>query len=98
MSRIFKAIYNFIDKFGLENCYVLDDFLVSNVEREFTTPQDFISHILSEKFISRIKVGKNLSEPILNTYEILEVEKLANDEEILVFLDDFLYPNKYIRR
>ena len=93
-----QACDNFIDKFGLENCYVLDDFLVSNVEREFTTPQDFISHILSEKFISRIKVGKNLSEPILNTYEILEVEKLANDEEILVFLDDFLYPNQHIRR
>lgn len=98
--RIFykQACSNFIEKFGLENCYVLDDFLVSNVKREFTTPQDFIRHLLTRDFILQIKVGKNLLNPILDTYELVEVEDLADNEEILVFLDDFLYPNQHIRR
>lgn len=98
--RVFlkEACENFIDKFGLENCYVLNDFLVCNVKREFTTPQDFIRHLLSKEFISRIKVGKNLSKLLIDTYELLEVKDLADNEEILVFLDDFLYPNQHIKR
>ena len=98
--RVFykQACENFADKFGLENCYVLDDFLVCNVKREFTTPQDFIRHLLSKKFISRIKVGKNLSKLLISTYELLEIKDLADDEETLIFLDDFLYPNQHIRR
>ena len=98
--RVFykQACENFIEKFGLENCYVLDDFLVCNVKRQFTTPQDFIRHVLSEEYISRIKVGKNLSELLIDTFELLEVNELADDDEMLVFLDDFLYPNQHIKR
>ena len=98
--RIFynQACSNFIDKFGLENCYVLDDFLVSNVKREFTTPQDFIRHLLTRDFILQIKVGKNLLKPILDTYELIEVEDLDENYKKLVFLDDFLYPNQRIKR
>jgi tRNA nucleotidyltransferase (CCA-adding enzyme) len=89
---------NFIEKFGIENCYVLDDYLVSNVEREFTTPEDFIRHILTKDFILLIKVGKNLTTPLLETYEIVSLEDLADEDELLAFLDDFLYPNQRIKR
>ncbi len=92
-----QACDNFIEKFGLENCYVLDDYMVSNVKREFTTPQDYINHLLSEEYISLIKVGKNLIKPILESYEILNIEDLT-DNNLLAFLDDFLYPNQHIRR
>ncbi|WP_407381858.1 CCA tRNA nucleotidyltransferase [Methanobrevibacter sp.] len=97
--RIFikQACDNFIEKFGLENCYVLDDYMVSNVKRQFTTPQDFINHLLTDEYISLIKVGKNLIKPILESYEILNIEDLTGND-LLVFLDDFLYPNQHIRR
>ena len=93
-----QACDNFIEKFGLENCYLIDDVMVSNVERKFTTPQDFIEHLLTEENILRIKVGKNLSKPILDTYKILDIADLAQSDEFLVFLDDFLYPNQHIKR
>ena len=92
-----QACDNFIAKFGLENCYLLDDMLVYNAQREFTTPESFISNLLTKEHISIIKVGKNLTEPILDSYRIIDIEDLANDD-FLVFLDDFLYPNQYIRR
>ena len=92
------ACDNFIQKFGLENCYVLDDTLVLNVRREFTTPDAFIRNILTKDHISLIKMGKNLTKPLLESYEILDIEDLAEDEEGLAFLDDFIYPNQYIRR
>ncbi|MBR0270500.1 MAG: CCA tRNA nucleotidyltransferase [Methanobrevibacter sp.] len=92
-----QACDNFIEKFGLENCYVLDDYMVSNVKREFITPQDYINHLLSEEYISLIKVGKNLIKPILESYEILNIEDLTGNE-LLAFLDDFLYPNQHIKR
>ena len=89
---------NFIEKFGLENCYVLDDYLVSNVEREFTTPIEFIKHLLTPEYISLIKVGKNLSKPLLKSNEFVDLDVLVNDKELLAFLDDFLYPNQHIKR
>lgn len=92
-----QACDNFIAKFGLENCYLLDDMLVYNAQREFTTPESFISNLLTKEHISIIKVGKNLTEPILDSYRIIDIEDLANDD-FLVFLDDFLNPNQYIRR
>lgn len=98
--RVFyaQACDNFIEKFGLENCYILDDYMVSNVKREFTTPEDFIRHVLTKDFILLIKVGKNLTAPLLETYELISLEDLANEDELLAFLDDFLYPNQRIRR
>ena len=92
-----QACDNFIEKFGLENCYLLDDMLVYNAKRQFTTPESFISNLLTKEHISIIKVGKNLTKPILDSYEILDIDALANDD-FLVFLDDFLYPNQHIKR
>ena len=93
-----QACSNFIDKFGLKNCYLIDDVMVSNVEREFTTPQDFIVNLLTKEQIFRIKVGKNLTEPLLDTYEIADIHDLAENNKFLIFLDDFLYPNQHIKR
>ena len=93
-----QACDNFIKKFGLENCYLLDDMLVYNVKRKFTTPESFIYNLLTKEHISIIKVGKNLTDPILNSYEIFDISDLADDNDFLIFLDDFLYPNQYIRR
>ncbi len=93
-----QACDNFIEKFGLENCYLLDDMLVYNAKREFTTPESFISNLLTKEHISIIKVGKNLTEPILNSYKIYDIGDLADDNDFLIFLDDFLYPNQHIRR
>lgn len=92
-----QACDNFIEKFSLENCYLLDDMLVYNAKREFTTPESFISNLLTKEHISIIKVGKNLTEPILDSYNIIDIEDLANDD-FLIFLDDFLYPNQHIKR
>ena len=92
-----QACDNFIEKFGLENCYLLDDMLVYNAKRQFTTPESFISNLLTKEHISIIKVGKNLTEPILDSYRIIDIEDLVNDD-FLVFLDDFLYPNQHIKR
>ena len=92
-----QACDNFIEKFGLENCYLLDDMLVYNAKRQFTTPESFISNLLTKEHISIIKVGKNLTEPILDSYNIIDIEDLANDD-FLIFLDDFLYPNQHIKR
>lgn len=98
--RIFykQACHNFIEKFGLENCYVLDDYMVLNVEREFTEPDEFIKHILTPKHISLVKIGKNLTKKLLNTYELLSLDELAKNDDFLVFLDDFLNPNQHIKR
>lgn len=93
-----QACDNFIAKFGLDKCYVLDDYLVLNVEREFTIPEDFINHLLTKDNISLIKVGKNLIDPILDSYEICDLNNLADNDEFLVFLDDFLNPNQHIKR
>lgn len=71
--------------------------LVYNAKRQFTTPESFISNLLTKEHISIIKVGKNLTEPILDSYNIIDIEDLANDD-FLIFLDDFLYPNQHIKR
>ena len=92
------ACENFIKRYGLENCYVLEDYLVLNIEREFTTPKSFIEHLFTSDNISLIKVGKNLINYILNSYEFCNLEELVSDENILIFLDDFLNQNKYIKR
>lgn len=98
--RVFfrEGCENFIEKFGFENCYILDDYIVSNVNREFTTPEAFIRHLITPDYISLIKVGKNLNKPLLESYEICDINDLAEDDEFLTFLDDFLYPNQHIRR
>ena len=85
-------------KRGSQN-YILDDFVVSKISREFVTASDFINHVLSYENISLIKVGKNLLDNIITSYELLSLDDLdLNNESFVTFLDDFLNPNKYLFR
>lgn len=94
-----KGTQNFIERHGIENCYILNDFIVSKIPREFITACDFISHVLTFENISLIKVGKNLLENIISSYELISLCDLnLNDKDFITFLDDFLNPNKYIYR
>lgn len=90
---ITRACENFTKKYGRENCYVQGDFLVHTQKREFVYAKDLISHIFTEDHIGLIKVGKNLKNNIINTYEFIDI-----DEVDLEFLDDFLNPGQYIVR
>ena len=94
-----KGSQNFINKHGIENCYVLNDFIVSKIPREFITASEFISHVLTPEYISLIKVGKNLIDNITTSYELLFLDDFNFDNEgFQTFLDDFLNPNKYLFR
>ncbi|WP_299523533.1 CCA tRNA nucleotidyltransferase [uncultured Methanobrevibacter sp.] len=94
-----KGTQNFIEKHGIENCYVLNDFIVSKISREFITPYDFISYVLTSENISLIKVGKNLLNNMITSYDLLSLDDLDLDNEnFITFLDDFLNPNKYLYR
>lgn len=90
---ITQACENFAAKYGRENCYVQDDFLVHTQEREFVDAVGLISHIFTQEHIGLIKVGKNLKKILINTSEFIEI-----DEIDLEFLDDFINPGQYIVR
>lgn len=90
---ITQACENFAAKYGRENCYVQDDFLVHTQEREFINAIDLISHIFTRQHIGLIKVGKNLKKNLIETFEFIEI-----DEIDLEFLDDFINPGQYIVR
>lgn len=94
-----RACNQFIDAHGIENCYVKDDFLVMNTEREFSKATDFISHIFSRKNIALIKVGKNLIESILDSYSFIDLNDIPSENNnFWTFLDDFLNPGQYVHR
>ena len=91
---ITKACENFVAKYGRENCYIQDDFLVHMQERQFNNAKSLIEHIFTKQHISLIKVGKNLKKNIIDTYEFIDVGEIASDE----FLDDFIHPGQHIIR
>ena len=93
-----KACENFAAKYGRENCYIQDDFLVHTQKREFTNAQDLVAHILTKEHINLIKVGKNLKNNLINTYEFIDIGDLQDIEDYLKFLDDFLNPGLHISR
>ena len=90
---ITQACENFAAKYGRENCYIQDDFLVHTQKREFVNATDLIKHIFTKEHIGLIKVGKNLKNNIIKTYEFIDIEDID-----LQFLDDFLNPCQYIVR
>lgn len=89
-----KACENFVKKYGRENCYIQDDFLVHMQKRDFNNAVGLIEHIFTQEHIGLIKVGKNLKKNIINTYEFIELKDIASDE----FLDDFIHPGQHIIR
>lgn len=92
-----QACENFAAKYGRENCYVQDDFLVHTQKREFNNAKDLIGHIFTPEHIRLIKVGKNIKKTIINTYEFIGIDKFENDD-YLEFLDDFINPGQHIVR
>ena len=87
-----QACENFTKKYGRDNCYIIDDFLVSTQKREFVNAHNLIEHVFTEEHIGLIKVGKNLKNNIINTYEFISIEDLMDSEGYLEFLNDFLNP------
>ena len=90
---ITQACENFAAKYDRQNCYVQGDFLVHTQEREFNDSRELISHIFTREHIGLIKVGKNLKNILINTFEFIDIEEI--DAE---FLDDFIHPGQYIVR
>lgn len=88
-----KACENFVRKYGRENCYVQGDFLVHTEKREFNNAVDLIKYIFTQEHIGLIKVGKNLKNNLINSFEFIDIEDIN-----LEFLDDFLNPGQYIVR
>ncbi|MDO5849510.1 MAG: CCA tRNA nucleotidyltransferase [Methanobrevibacter sp.] len=93
-----KACKQFIDAHGIENCFVQDDYLVQAIERKHDTAEGFIDDLLTEKNITKIKVGKNLTESILDSYSFCELEDLVLSDDFWSFCDDLIVPGQYIRR
>ena len=91
-----KACQQFIDAHGIENCYIKGEFLVKNIIREDNTAEKFIVNLLDNN-ISKIKVGKNLQDILIETYSFIDIEKIENPH-FWNFLDDFQNPGKFIRR
>ena len=93
-----QACENFANKYGRENIFVQEDFLVHTQKRDFNQASDLIRHIFTQEHIGLIKVGKNLKRNIIDTYEFIAIDKLAYDNDYLEFLDDFLNPGQHLVR
>lgn len=92
-----QACENFVAKYGRENCYVWNDFLVHTQKREFVNAADLVEHIFTPENIGLIKVGKNLKKTLIDTNRIIGIDEI-DSEGYLEFLDDFLNPAQHITR
>lgn len=93
-----KACKRFIDAHGIENCFVKGDFLVEKIERKHSKATDFIENLLKAENISKIKVGKNITESILNSYSFVKLDDLDLSKDFWSFCDDLITPGQYIYR
>lgn len=91
------ACENFTAKYGRENCYIQDDFLVHMQKREFRNAEDLVKYIFTPEHIGLIKVGKNLKKTLTKSYQFIDIRKMDNDG-FLEFLDDFINPGQHIVR
>lgn len=101
-----KACDNF-KSYHTNKLYTIKDQLVLNKIREFQTPESYLKYVLTKENINHIKVGKNLHQPIIETYTLCLIQDLLTNiqfeeyefkKEFLNFLDDFIDPNQYIKR
>lgn len=98
-----KACDNFLASHN-DDYYIIEDRIVLNKQREFKTAKKFIKTVLTEENIHIIKVGKNLKDLIIGSYEINSIKKLLKNKNLnqnsdfLNFLDDFLNPGKLLKR
>lgn len=73
-----KACDNFKKKWQ-DELYPLEEFMVLTREREFKTAREFIEHILDEKNVHIIKVGKGIKEVICNDKKIFGIDEFLNN-------------------
>lgn len=93
-----KACNQFINAHGIENCFIKDDYMVQSIPRKFTQARDFIEDLLEKNNIHKIKVGKNLTESILNSYSFIDIKEAELPYDFWNFCDDLITPSQYIRR
>jgi tRNA nucleotidyltransferase (CCA-adding enzyme) len=98
-----KASEDFISIHG-DKCYLKDDFWALKRQRKNKTAKEFIRFTLKENNINILKIGKNLKDMILDSYELITIEELLNDSKyyednsFLSFLEDYLNPGKLLIR
>lgn len=101
-----KSCDNFKNYRG-DKLYSIDDLLVLTKERKFKTPESYINYILTNENIHNIKIGKNLKDLIIATYDLDLIENFLSNKnfenysfkkDFLNFLDDFIYPKQYVKR
>lgn len=91
-----KACEQFIKAHGLENCYVKDEYLVKTINREFINANECIEDLLKNTY--KIKIGKNLTKTIKNSYKFIKLDEINLPYDFWSFCDDLLTPGQYIRR
>lgn len=92
-----KPCEEFIKTHGVENCYIKGEFLVENIKQEDNTLEKFINNLLSENYISTIKVGKNLKNNLINGYSFININQIDN-EDFWQFMYNFQNPGQNIIR
>lgn len=93
-----KACKRFIKAHGIEKCFIKEDYLVERIERKYPKATEFIDNLLKPENIKKIKVGKNLTKSILNSYSFVKIEELELNEDFWSLCDDIITPGQYIRR
>lgn len=100
-----KACLNF--QKAHDECYIIDDFLVSDVICEHRTPSEFLNFLFDGN-LHLFSVGKNLAKGISEDYKLYSINELLenskflglieNNDAFIQFLYDFLHPQKYLQR
>ena len=97
-----KACINFQKIHGIKNCYTLNDYLVKDSNRKFKTCEEYIKYVLNKKNSQDIKIGKNIKDHLIETYQINYLEdyldNISKNNEFIQFLDDYLNPGQYQKR
>lgn len=102
-----ESFNRFLDKYG-EDCYILNDSIVVDIERKFKNEYEFIDFLLQKENINNIRIGKNLKKKFLEKHEILDfktafdsldyLKNIEDNNELMEFFYDYLIPSKVIFR
>lgn len=70
-----KASDEFLAIYG-NRCYLQDEHWVLKRSRQNKTPEDFINFVLKRENIAILKIGKNLKDIVIDTYNLIDIEDL----------------------
>jgi tRNA nucleotidyltransferase (CCA-adding enzyme) len=91
----------FLEKYGNKS-YVEGDRWIAEIERKYKDALVFLEDILASNKIGVLRFGKHIKKEILNEHEIVDIfdfiksEKI--NEEITLFLCEYLHKNIYLSR